>query len=554
MLMIVPPSPSSPHAREHQIFPRFDASTIARLTPFGRVENVTAGTRLFERGSRGVDFFVVLDGAIELLDEMDGRTSRAFRTFGAGQFAGELHLFNERAILLSGRATEGTRILRIERQAFQRMVSAEPDIGETVMRAFILRRVELIASGLGGVTVVGSPHGPDTHRIRGFLSRNAHPYRMLDLDENSDDGPVPDEFAIIEADLPLVVLPNGETLSKPSNAELARALGIDEEAERDKVYDVAVVGAGPAGLAASVYAASEGLATIAIEGEAPGGQAGTSSRIENYLGFPTGISGQALAGRAQVQAQKFGTKLAIGRNVADLDCSVRPYVLTLDDGARVRARSVVIATGARYRRLDLPDYDRLEGCGIYYAATPMEAQLCSAREAIVIGGGNSAGQAAMFLSRICSHVHVLVRAKGLAATMSDYLVQRLTDSPTITVHAFSEVVRVEGGRYLQYVTWKNRVTGQNRRCAVAGLFVMIGADPNTAWLKDCVQLDDKGFVLTGRMTDETSAPSPYETALPGIFAVGDVRAGSVKRVASGVGEGSVVISAVHQVLQELDED
>ena len=543
-----PPAPPPPHARETQIFPRLDAETIDRLRAYGAVERPEAGTWMFERGARQADFFVVLEGAIDLFDEGEaGRPS--FRSYDTGQFTGELHLFNDRALLISGRAAPGTELLRIARSDFRRMVSTEADIGEMVMRAFILRRVDLIATGQGGVTLVGSARASDTHRVRAFLSRNAHPYRLLDLDTDPDAAKALVDFAIDPSALPVVLLSDGSTLKNPTPSVLASALGLDEGGSADQVYDLTVVGGGPAGLSAAVYAASEGLATVVIEREAPGGQAGTSSRIENYLGFPTGISGAALAGRAQVQAQKFGTRFIVSRGATALECNERPYRLQLDGGETIRSHAIIVATGARYRRLSLPDYARFEGRGIYYAATPMEAQLCTGQEVVVVGGGNSAGQAAVFLSQFCSHVHILVRSAGLAATMSDYLVQRIENSPMITLHSSTEVAAVEGESFLTHLIWKDRHSDARERRAVGGLFVMIGADPNTEWLRDCLSLDAKGFVETG--VSDGHGHSPYATGLPGVFAVGDVRAGSIKRVASGVGEGSVVISAVHAYLASL---
>ena len=546
------PSKGSIHPRETQIFPHLGSEAVERLRPYGHVERFDAETILFEQGDRSVDFFVVLDGAIDLLDGSDGDTPDHFRTYDEGQFTGELHLFNQRAILVTGRAVAGTTVLRIRREQFRHMVSTEADIGEIIMRAFILRRVELIATSHGAATIVGSAATAETHRLRTFLSRNAHPYRLLDIDTDSQAAAALSHLDLAPDELPLVIVHDGDILRRPTQAILAAALGISAAPDAETIYDVAIVGAGPAGLAAAVYAASEGLSTIAIEGSAPGGQAGTSSRIENYIGFPTGISGQALAGRAQIQAQKFGARLAVSREVVALDCSSSPYVLTLDGGETVRACAIVIATGARYRRLALPDYERLEGRGIYYAATPMEAQLSAGREVVVVGGGNSAGQAAVFLSRTCSHVHVLVRSDGLRATMSDYLVQRLERSANITVRPHTEVTAVEGGDYLSHVTYTDRRQGIVERRAVGGLFVMIGADPNTDWLRGCVPLDAAGFVLTGQPGDGGTLASPFSTRLKGVFAVGDVRSGSVKRVASSVGEGSVVISAVHHVLTETE--
>ncbi|HTI87968.1 MAG TPA: FAD-dependent oxidoreductase, partial [Alphaproteobacteria bacterium] len=333
------------------------------------------------------------------------------------------------------------------------------------------------------------------------------------------------------------------------NGDLADALGLTEAFDPARVYDLAVVGAGPAGLAAAVYGASEGLDTIVIESLAPGGQAGTSSKIENYLGFPTGISGMALAGRAQVQAQKFGARLAISRPAVRLHCDRRPYTIELEGGAHVTAKAIVVATGARYRRLDVTDYARFEGQGIHYAATAMEARLCENEEVAVVGGGNSAGQAAVFLSRTARHIHILVRGGALSATMSDYLVQRINTSPRITVHPFTEVTALAGDELLRRVLWTERKSGALEARDISNLFVMIGAAPNTEWLKGCLDLDEKGFVITGRTPDTYGMTSPYATSRPGVFAVGDVRANSVKRVASGVGEGSVVVQAIHRFLQ-----
>jgi thioredoxin reductase (NADPH) len=416
--------PSDPYAREAQTFPRLSEDMLQRIAPYGREEHVPAGTMLFERGQRRRDFYVVLEGAVDILDtDVRGNLS-VVTTHDAHQFAGELDLFNDRSILVSARAAVDTRVLRLPRADFRRMVAAEQDIAELVMRAFILRRVGLIRHTQGGLTLVGEVHAGDTQRLQRFLLRNGHPFRILDIDADPDARAFLETFHVGREELPVVLCPDG-VLRNPSNAEVADALGLSEEIDPDDVFDVAVIGAGPAGLAAAVYAASEGLRTLVIEGQAPGGQAATSSKIENYLGFPTGISGQALAGRAQVQAQKFGARFAISRAVARMECDDQRFRMELDDGHSVSARAVVVASGARYRKLDVPEYDRFEGRGIHYAATAMEAALCSAEEVIVVGGGNSAGQAAVFLSRVCRQVHVLVRGPGLAATMSDYLVQRI---------------------------------------------------------------------------------------------------------------------------------
>lgn len=540
--------PSDPYAREAQTFPRLTGEMVARVAGYGVEETLAPGALVFERGERSVDFFLVLAGAIEIFDlDADGKPN-VFTVHAANQFTGELDLFNDRQILVSGRPAGATRVVRVKRADFRRLVTGEPDIGEIIMRAFILRRVGLIRHAQGGVVLIGSAHAADTLTLQRFLTRNGYPHRLLDTDVDPDSEGFLACFELTVEHLPVVIAPDETVLRNPDTAALADALGLTERIEPDHVYDVAVVGAGPAGLAAAVYAASEGLKTIIIEGVAPGGQAGTSSKIENYLGFPTGISGQALAGRAQVQAQKFGARLAISRHATGLDCASEPSRVRLDDGQSVKACVVVVATGARYRKLDVENYTRFEGQGIHYAATAMEQQLCGGEEVVVVGGGNSAGQAAVFLSRTTAHVHILVRSEGLAATMSDYLVQRIDQSPKITLHAFSEITRLDGDRYLREVAWANRRTGKTQSRKIGNVFVMIGAEPNTDWLSDCLDLDDKGFVITGRDREGKALASPFATTRPGVFAVGDVRSGSVKRVASGVGEGSVVVAAIHQFL------
>jgi len=435
----------------------------------------------------------------------------------------------------------------VPRLAFRRLMATEPDIAEVVMRAVILRRVGFLRHNHGGVTIIGDSHARETLQLQRFLSRNTYPQRLVATDEDEAAPALMQSLGLGDGDLPALVAPGPVVLRRPSAGEVADRLGLTEAFDDGAAFDVAVVGAGPAGLAAAVYAASEGLSTIIIEQEAPGGQAGTSSKIENYLGFPTGISGAALAGRAQAQAQKFGARLSIARAATGLACAARPYRIALEGGRSVLAEAVVVATGARYRRLTLPHYERFEGQGIHYAATALEAGLCEAQEVVLVGGGNSAGQAAMYLSRIAGHVHILVRGPGLADTMSDYLVTRITTSPRITVHAFSQVAALDGDRSLQSVTWSDSA-GRRETRPSENLFVMIGADPNTAWLNGCLPLDDKGFVLTGRDGEGRALDSPYATTVPGLYAVGDVRAGSVKRVASAVGEGSVVVQAIHRFL------
>ena len=559
-------NPSDPYLREAQTFPRLTGEQVGRAGAFGAAEDLAAGTVLFRRGDHTVDFFIVLQGEIEITEPAPDGGERVITVHREHQFTGELDLFNDRLILVGGRmGAGGGRVVRMNRAGFRRMLTAEPDIGEVVMRAFILRRVGFIEHGQAGVTLVASRQEGvgDSLRIQRFLGRNGYPVRVLDIDRPGTDGE--DARRVLAAhgcgpdDVPVVVCA-ARVMRNPDNAALGAYLGLTEALEPDRVFDVAVVGAGPAGLAAAVYAASEGLGTLVLEAEAPGGQAATSSRIENYLGFPTGISGGALAGRAQVQAQKFGARIAVPRRVVRLDCAARPYALHLDDGSAVRTRAVVVATGASYRTLDLPNFDRFSGGnGIHWAATAIEAGLCEREEVAVVGGGNSAGQAAVFLSRHAAHVHILVRGAGLAESMSDYLVGRIEASDRITLHTETEVTALVGRRHLEQVEWTNRRTGAVETRPIHNVFLMLGAVPNTGWLGDCgVAVDERGFVQVGAAAGADASdplwsgrrPHVLETSRPGIFAVGDVRAGSVKRVASAVGEGSVVVSSVHQVLAE----
>jgi len=547
--------PSDPYARAAETFPRLTGEQVERVAGFGTVEAPAKGTVLFERGDRSVDFFLVLEGYIEIYETDPTGEPVVMTVHAQHQFTGELDLFNERAILVGGRMGVDGRVVRLGRAQFRRMLAAEPDIANTIMRAFILRRAGFIEHGQAAVTVLGSRRSADTLRIQRFLSRNGYPFVALDpaVDEEAQ---VALRDAGVEADDgPVVLCRPGQVLVRPTNQTLGDCLGISEPLDATAVVDLAVVGGGPAGLAAAVYGASEGLDTLVLEGEAPGGQAGTSSRIENYLGFPTGISGQQLAARAQLQAQKFGARIAVPRRVARLRVDDRPYRLELDDGSAIRARSVVIATGARYRKLaDLDGFERFEGSGIHYAATAVEAALCEDEEVVVVGGGNSAGQAAVFLTRHAAHVHVLVRGAGLAAGMSDYLVGRIEAVPErITLHRHTKITALHGERHLEQVTWTDGRTGATQTRQVANVFLMLGAVPNTEWLDGAVELDDDGFVCAGvaapgGVDGRPGPPLLMEASRPGIFAVGDVRGGSVKRVASAVGEGAIVVSAVHQAL------
>ncbi|MGW2689984.1 FAD-dependent oxidoreductase [Streptomyces sp. NPDC001414] len=532
---------------------------MARVTEFGVVEEIPAGTVVFRRGDRTADFLLVLSGRIEIYDDGPDGEPHVFAAHGRHQFAGDVDLFNDREILVHGRMAGNGRVVRLHRPAFRRMMVSEPDVAEVVMTAFVQRRQGLLRRGQGAVVVVGSPRLWDTVRVERFLVRNGYPVRVVD--------PATDAAGALgvlqslnlgtgDPELPVVVCGQGRILTNPTNRDLGVCLGVTEPIDADRVYDVVVVGAGPAGLAAGVYGASEGLDTLVLETEAPGGQAGTSSLIENYLGFPTGVSGQALANRAQTQAQRFGARIAVPRRAERLRCGQHPFLVDLDDGTQVSGRSVVVATGARYRDLDLPGRARFEGSGIHHAATALEAKLCEDGEVVVVGGGNSAGQAAVFLSRSARHVHVLVRGEGLAATMSEYLVGRIDASDRITLHRRTELTELMGERYLHRVRWRNNSTGRQTECEAAGVFLMLGAVPNSDWLRDGVALDAKGFVLTGPQLPRAAnggdhVRSSFETSVPGIFAVGDVRSGSVKRVASAVGDGSVVVSAIHQALVSL---
>ncbi len=544
--------PTDPFERVAQTFPRLNAEMVGRIGQYGSEEQLETDQRVFTRGDRNTDFFLVLDGEIEIFEHGDDDTARVFTVYAEGQFTGELTLFNEREILVNGRAGKPSRVVRVKRADFRRMLQSEPDIAEIVMRAFILRRVGLIRHSQGGALLVGPGHSADTLRLQQFLSRNGYPLRLVDTEADAEGAGFIERFSLGHGELPVIVLPGHRVLRNPSLTSLADELGLTEPFDHATVFDLAVVGAGPAGLAAATYGASEGLQTIVVECMAPGGQAGTSSKIENYLGFPTGISGMALAGRAQVQAQKFGARLAISRAVTGVDCDATPFALTLEDGSTILARAIVIASGARYRKLEVPGFERFEGSGIYYAATAMEASLCRDAEVIVVGGGNSAGQAAVFLAGSVRHVHVLVRGQGLAATMSDYLVQRIERSSHITLHTHSAIVSLEGSHTLEHVVWRDHRSGAETRRPVTAIFAMIGAEPNTAWVDGCLELDPQGFVVTGAKAG-LGADSPYTTSRPGIYAVGDVRSGSVKRVASGVGEGSVVIQAVHRYLHPMPE-
>jgi thioredoxin reductase (NADPH) len=545
--------------RRAQMFPKLEAAQIARLAGHAKKRAVRAGEVLFDQGQPSPDVFVVLSGELEIVRPALGAED-AITVHQPGEFTGEVNVLSGRQSLVRGRMKTDGEVLVVDAEALRRVVQADSELSDLFLRAFILRRMGLIEHGQGDALLIGSTHSAGTLRLQEFFTRNAHPYTYVDVERDPSVQALLDRFRVTVSEVPVVICRGERVLRNPTNEEVADCFGLRAKIDGDAVRDMVVVGAGPAGLAAAVYGASEGLDVIVLETDAPGGQAGTSSKIENYLGFPTGISGQALAGRAFTQAQKFGAEVAIARTAARFICNgPRGYEITLSDGAVVRARAVVIASGAQYRKLPLPNLAQFENVGVYYGATAIEAQLCAGSEVIVIGGGNSAGQAAVFLAARARHVHMLVRAGGLADTMSRYLIRRIEENPKITLRVRTEVVALEGGDWLESVQLRGPDGAVERR-AVSHLFSMTGAAPNTRWLEGCVALDDKGFVKTGpdltpddlRAGEWSASRVPYlfETSRHGVFAVGDVRAGSVKRVASAVGEGSICVQLVHKVLAE----
>ncbi len=544
--------------REHQAFPTLSEDEIARMARLGVHQKWTAGDAVFEAGKPGPGLYVVLSGWIDITTRNARGEDVLVVAQGPGQFVAEVGQLSGRPAMVDGRARGDAETLLLSPEALRQLIIAEAMIGEKIMRALILRRVSLIQDGSGGAILVGPTQLPDVVRLETFLARNGMPRIVLDPANDEDARALIEKFHVDEDDLPLVMCPNGDVLRNPTERALAHCLGLDT-IDTDRVYDVAVVGAGPAGLATAVYAASEGLEVVVLDSRAYGGQAGASARIENYLGFPTGISGQALAGRAYGQAQKFGAQIAIPVTVEKLDCTRKVPSLTLGDGRRVRARAIVVASGAAYRRPSVQGLQRYEGRGISYWASPIEARLVKGQKVALVGGGNSAGQAAVFLSSHCAEVNIVVR-RPLAETMSNYLIERIAAQPNVVLHVGSEISELEGDATgLTGVTWRNRDTGAEETCDTRYLFLFIGADPNSAWLGECDAVrDSKGFVLTGEALDAEALkgagwradrrPAPLETSIPGVFAIGDVRAGSVKRVAAAVGEGAAVVAQVHAYL------
>jgi thioredoxin reductase (NADPH) len=544
-------------SRFDQMFPGLAPQEIERLRRFGSIRRYADGERLFKTGEVGRGMFVIISGHVAITQRDGLGHITPVVEQGPGQFLAEVGTLSGRAALVDGHAEGDVEALMITPEDLRRLLVAEAELGERIVRALILRRVGLIESHASGPVLIGSPTSSDVIRLENFLRRNGHPHHLLDPATDPEAAELIARYAPGDAELPLVINPDGAVLRNPKNDALARALGMIAQSDGSRLYDVAVVGSGPAGLATAVYAASEGLSVVVLDAGAYGGQAGASARIENYLGFPTGISGQALAGRAFVQAQKFGAEIIIPVDVKSLDCSRADGALGLnvgDDGGRIRARALVIATGARYRRPAIESLETFEGRGVWYWASPIEARLCSGEEVFLVGGGNSAGQAAVFLAAHAAKVTVLVRGDGLAHSMSRYLIDRIAAAPNIDVTTQSEIVALSGSAQhgLQNVRWRNRRSGAETISAIRNVFLFAGADPATGWLADCgIDLDKAGFVITGARRCEHAAEAAVnalESSIPGIFAVGDVRAGSVKRVGAAIGEGAQVVAALHKFL------
>ncbi|HXB56226.1 MAG TPA: FAD-dependent oxidoreductase [Vicinamibacteria bacterium] len=545
---------SGSEANPDHIFPKLRPDQIARIAESAPERSLADGEYLWRQGDRNNPLFVVVEGAVEILSGTD----QIITVHLPGAFTGDVDLLSGRPVVVTGRARGTTRVLQLPSERLRALVQTDSDLMEIFLRAFILRRLALISRGEGNVVLIGSRHSAGTLALQEFLTRNNQPYAYLDVDQDSGVQKTLDSFGVGVGDIPVFICRGERVLKKPTIEEAGECLGLNRVSE-EVVRDLVVIGAGPAGLAAAVYAASEGLDVLVLEANAPGGQAGSSSRIENYLGFPTGISGQHLAGRALVQAEKFGAEIVVARTAVRLGCERRPYRIDAGAGVSVHARTVIIATGVQYRKPDLPNLRRFEGLGVYYSATAIEASYCRGEDLIVVGGGNSAGQAAVFLSGHGRRVHMLVRGPRLAESMSRYLIRRIEETSRIALRTRTQIEALDGESSLERVTWREG-DGARTTVDVGHLFFMTGADPNSEWLRHCVVLDEKGFVKAGPdlLPSELRAagwalarpPLLFETSIPGVFVVGDVRANSVKRVAAAVGEGSVCVQLVHKVLAE----
>ena len=547
--------------RHDQMFPTLDAGQVETAKRFasGPIRHFEPGEIVFDIGQRNAPAWLVLKGAIDVTRRNALGTETPITTHHAGQFSGEVSQLAGREALARGLAgPEGCCALPFDASHVRALMIGSAEIGEIMMRAYILRRVGLIQDGNAGSVLVGRPGDSDLNRLENFLRRNGYPYTVLSADDE-EGRTVMDRFGVLPEELPIMLCPNGTLLKRPTDAEAGICLGLTPDLDPAKIYDVAVVGAGPAGLATAVYAGSEGLSVIVLDQKSFGGQAGASARIENYLGFPTGISGMALTGRAFNQALKFGVEIAIPLEVSKLDCGDGrkgdPFTLELTDGGQVRAKTVVIASGARYRRPPIANLSMFEGAGISYWASPVEAKLCEGEEVALIGGGNSAGQATVFLAPKVKRLHLVVRGDGLEASMSRYLIDRIKALRNVELHTKTEIVALEGDQVtgLTGAVFRCKTTGETHACPLRHIFLFIGADPNANWLEQCVDVDGKGFVITGSKFAAGNGaigrpPLPLETSKPHVFAVGDVRAGSTKRVAAAVGEGAAVVAQIHIAL------
>jgi thioredoxin reductase (NADPH) len=554
----LPATDAAQSALPDRLFPTLTARQAARIATHGHRRSTARGDVLVDVGDRVIPFFLVASGAIDAVRPSDGgETLNA--TIRAGQFTGEASLLSGRRSMAQLRVSEPGEVIELSRDQLLGLVQTDAELSEILMRAFILRRVELVARDRGDVIVIGSAHNGGTLRVKEFLTRNGHPFHYVDLDHDSAAQELLDRFHVTIDDVPIVICRGSAVMRNPTNAQIAECLGFNAAIDESRVSDLLIVGAGPAGLAAAVYGASEGLDVLVLESDVPGGQAGSSSRIENYLGFPTGISGLDLTGRAYAQTLKFGAQVMVAKGATSLACDGQRYTVQMADGAHASARTIIIASGAAYRRPELENLSSFEGAGVYYGATPMEAQLCAGDEVVVVGGGNSAGQAAVFLGQTTARVYMLIRRDGLAETMSRYLIRRIEENPNIIVRTRTQIIALEGDGQLERVRWRDDRTGDVEAHDIRHVFVMTGAVPNTRWLAGCVVLDEKGFIKTGPDLSREELvtarwplgrqPFLLETSRPGIFAVGDVRAGNIKRVASAVGEGSIAVAFVHRVLQ-----
>ena len=542
---------SSGGSRHHQVYPKLDERQLAILERYGERRKLKADDILYCEGDRHIAMFAILSGAIEAT-RASVQGLQSLGTHGPGSFTGEVGTLAGRAASATTRAVSDCEVIVIDEESLRALVIAEAELSETIMRAYILRRVAFIQGQHAGLVVIGSAASAPTLHLRHFLSRNGQPSAYFDVVEHAETKELLARYGATEADIPIVVTLQGTVLRRPSNRAVADAIGLSPDRLNGARFDLVVVGAGPAGLAAAVYAASEGLKVVVLDAKAPGGQAGTSSKIENYFGFPTGISGQALSGRGLSQCRKFGAEVGVPIEALTIECSdAQSFQIGLDHDEGVHARAVVIATGARYRKPDITRLEHFEGRGIYYSATFLEVAFCNNQELIVVGGGNSAGQAAVFLARFALHVHVVIRGGALSASMSDYLIRRINAAANITLHTRTTLVELCGESKLEAIRWDRQ--GQIEHKSIQHVFLFLGAEPNTRWLGDCVALDKDGFVLTGAATaarwKAVRPPHDLETSRPGIFAAGDVRSGSVKRCAAAVGEGSMAVEGVHEVLK-----